>query len=474
VIGREALPRVAAPRDGGGNLSPVVVFSAGGFLLAMLAASLYDIKYLSLAMIAVVAVCAGLLVVNAPIACSAVWLVIAGSSPEMWLGEMMPGDESTITAVVKMLGLVLVAVCMVRYGARFDALNPALAFCVMFLVGMLHGLYPTMTTMDSVRSLIGAAAPFAFLFARPSRRWCNAMVTATIWTPLAIVLFGVLLQVVGARPLFTALEGRLEGSTHPAFLGGFAMAGIYAALVELYRDGRGSRIWAIVLNFAILILSGARAPLAYALIVTGSAFLLLKSDAFSARRRVPLILGGALLLPVMIAIATGGTSSLRLLNVLSSEAGDLSGRDIIWPYFQAAWSASPVFGWGVGASKMVMDPDSLIVKLLGTTAAHNEYLRIGVDGGYFGEILLLAMMTLWAIRWTRRANRSDKFIMRMVFICFAVHSVTDNTLISATASVLFAWVTAVFARSDLERQRAAPPPLASTAAHRRRNAAQIA
>jgi hypothetical protein len=36
--------------------------------------------------------------------------------------------------------------------------------------------------------------------------------------------------------------------------------------------------------------------------------------------------------------------------------------------------------------------------------------------------------------------------MRLVFLAFAVHSLTDNTLIATTASVLFAWVSAVFAR----------------------------
>jgi hypothetical protein len=37
--------------------------------------------------------------------------------------------------------------------------------------------------------------------------------------------------------------------------------------------------------------------------------------------------------------------------------------------------------------------------------------------------------------------------MRAVFIAFAVHSATDNTLIATTSSVFFIWVSAVFARA---------------------------
>jgi hypothetical protein len=99
---------------------------------------------------------------------------------------------------------------------------------------------------------------------------------------------------------------------------------------------------------------------------------------------------------------------------------------------------------------------------------------MGVDGGYFGLALLILMMAVWAIRWTRNARPTDRFIMRAVFICFAVHSFTDNTLIAATASVLFAWISAVFARGELEREAAVSGLRASVAAERRGDAAQVA
>ncbi len=455
--------------DAGGATPAVVLGAVALFLLAMFAGSLYNIRFLPLFLAAGTLLCVAVPVIRFPVITSAAWLLMAGTSPEMWLGDLI-GQENTITAIVKVIGLALLAVCILRYGARFDAFNPAFAFMAMFVVGLAHGLWPTLTAMDSLRSLIGSAAPFAFSFSRLSRRWCNAIITATIWVSPVIVGFGVVLAAAHLRPLFTGLGGawRLEGSTHPAFLGGFAAAGVYAALLELYRDGRSRHLWGIVVNYLILLLSGARAPLATALLVTAAAFFFLRSESFPARRRLPLILVGMLVLPVLVGLASG-SSHIRLLNILSSDARDLSGRDLIWPLFRQAWNASPWFGWGIGAGKVVVDPDSLLAKLLGTTAAHNEYLRMGVDGGYFGLGLLILMMALWAWRWTRNAPRTDRFIMRAVFLAFAVHSFTDNTLIAATASVMFAWVSAVFARAALEREA-----LPAAAPVRRHQAAQIA
>jgi O-antigen ligase len=159
----------------------------------------------------------------------------------------------------------------------------------------------------------------------------------------------------------------------------------------------------------------------------------------------------ACLLPPLLA-AAGSLGEIRLFNVLSSEAGDLSGRDLIWPLFQDAWDASPWVGWGVGAGKVLVPEDTMLARLLGTTAAHNEYLRIGVDGGWLGLLLLIGLFVAWVIRHTRAMPRPDRWLMRLVLLAFAVHSYTDNTLIATTSSVLFAWMSAVFARGSIEAE----------------------
>ena len=434
-----------------------------GFFALYIGAACMGAKQMMLMIALGILGCISVPVLRLPVAASTLWLLIAGSTPEMWMLNILPNSAATVTALVKVAGVGLVAVCILRFGAVLDLVNPAFAFLLIFFVGLGHGFYPGLTMGDSVRSLIGSGAPFAFSFSRLSRRWCAAIIEATIWVPTLILVFGAMLDIAHIRPFLNLDEGnsyRLSGSTHPAFLGGYAMTAMYACLVELYRKGRNRYLYLLVLNALILIGSGARSPLACAVIVVGLAFIAIRSDSFTLRKRVlPMILG-LLALPIMLAIAAT-SNSIRLLTVLSGNAEGLSGRDVIWPFFEAAFAQSRLFGWGLGAGKMIIDPDSLTAHLLGTTAAHNEYLRIGVEGGYLGIALVMTFLTLWTWRWSRMMQRSDRIIVRLVMFCFALQSITDNTLIAATASILFAWMSAVFARGAAEARegdaaRAAP------------------
>jgi O-antigen ligase len=142
---------------------------------------------------------------------------------------------------------------------------------------------------------------------------------------------------------------------------------------------------------------------------------------------------------------------VRLFNVLSGEAGNLSGRELLWPPFEQAAAASPWFGWGVGAGNAVIPPDSELARMIQSWAAHNEYLRIEVEGGQLGRGLLIVLFVLWVWRHTRRLCRTDKAIMRLVFLAFAVHACTDNVLIATTACVFFTFAAAVFARDRVGR-----------------------
>ncbi len=439
-------------RFGENRSSSLAVWVGLGFLAIYAVAACMGAKQMMVMIGLGILGCISVPVLRLPVAATALWLLIAGSTPEMWMLNILPNSAATVTALVKVAGLGLVAVCILRFGPVLDLVNPAFAFLLIFLVGLGHGFYPGLTMGDSVRSLIGSGAPFAFSFSRLSRRWCAAVIEATIWVPTLILVFGALLDLAHIRPFLNLDEGnsyRLSGSTHPAFLGGYAMAAMYACLVELYRNGRNRYLYLLVVNALILIGSGARSPLACAVIVVALAFFAIRSDSFTLRKRVlPMILG-LLALPIMLAIAAT-SNSIRLLTVLSGNAEGLSGRDVIWPFFEAAFAQSRMFGWGLGAGKMIIDPDSLTAHLLGTTAAHNEYLRIGVEGGYVGIALVMIFMALWTWRWSRMMQRSDRIILRLVVFCFALQSITDNTLIAATASILFAWMSAVFARGAAE------------------------
>ena len=444
-------------RFGENHSSNLALWVGIAFFAVYITAAWMGSRQLTMVIALGILACLGVVVLRLPVAACAIWVLVAGSTPEMWVSNIVPGTENLATALVKVSGLGLVGICILRFGLVLDLLNPAFAFVLMFFIGLGHGLYPVLTVGDSVRSLIGGAAPFMFSFSRLSRRWSAWVIEAVIWVPAVILVFGLLLAAAGLRPFLVPDEGgsvRLGGSTHPAFLGGFAMTAVYACLIELYRNGRNRYLVLMVLNFAILFGSGARSPLACAVLVAGLAFIAIRSQSFTLRKRVLPMMLGLMTLPLLLAVAAT-SKSIRLLTVLSGNAQGLSGRDIIWPFFEAAFARSPIFGWGVGAGKVLVDPDSRTAKLLGTTAAHNEYLRIGVDGGYVGIAMVMGFMTLWTWHRSRNMNRSDRIILRLVLFCFALQSITDNTLIAATASVLFAWVSAVFARGAIEASQGA-------------------
>jgi O-antigen ligase len=386
------------------------------------------------------------------------WLLIAGATLEMTLSDLFgPAAFQTSIAAVKGTELALAAICILRYGPEPDVFNPGLGFLAMYAVGLAHGLHSDLTQAESLRSLVGSVAPFAFAFARLPRDWAQAVIRTSVWIPLISVSAGAMLAVAGLRPLLFEGGGeRLAGLGHPAFLAGFCLAAMCAGLLELYRHGERRTLLLLGVNFLILVLTGARAPLAYAMAVAGFTLIFVRSPAFPHRRRILPLLAVACLLPLLAVIA-GDLSALRLFNVLSNEAGNLSGRDLLWPPFEQAAAASPWFGWGVGAGNAIIPPDSELVRVMQTWTAHNEYLRVRVEGGVVGLGLLIGLFVLWVIHHTRRLCRTDRAIMRLVFIAFAGHAYTDNVLIATTACVFFALATAVFARGAREQAALAEP-----------------
>jgi O-antigen ligase len=245
---------------------------------------------------------------------------------------------------------------VLRYGFEADVFNPALAFLAMFVAGLAHGLHPDLTEGDSLRSLLGSVAPFVFAFARLPPRWGNSIVRAAVWIPLLSVAGGGALSLAGQRPLFVDSGGlRLAGLGQPAFLAGLCLPAIYACLIELYRDGRRRWLLLLAANFLILVLTGARAPMACATAVTGLTFCFVRSDAFPWRKRILPMLLAAGLLP-LLAVLAHDLAMVRLFNLLSEDAGNLSSRDLLWPPFEQAAAASPWFGWGVGAGNAIIPP----------------------------------------------------------------------------------------------------------------------
>lgn len=401
-----------------------------------------------------------------PATCAA-WLVVTAASLEMTAVDLIgPQAFFATIAIVKGAGIGLAVLAILRYGPRWDMFNPAWAWLAMFLTGMAHGLWPGLTAAESLRSLVGSVAPFAFGFSRLSRHWAQAIIRAATLAPLPSLAASAMLDAAGIRPMFVDSGGlRLAGLGHPAFLAGICQTASYAALIELYRTGHRRDALLLGVNLLLLLLTGARAPLTLALTVAGLTLLLVGSPAMPARRRLLALLAGTTLLPVIAVLLLGflpnDLSALRAFQVLTEHLGNLSGRQLLWPRFEQAAAASWWVGWGVGAGNAILPPGGMLADLLQTRAAHNEYLRIAVEGGQVGRALMIALFVLWVRQRTAPLCPPERRIMRLVFLAFAVHALTDNLLISTPACVFFAFAIAVFARGaweQYEAETAARPP----------------
>ena len=383
-----------------------------------------------------------------PRAALIVWIVALETSPDDWLAQLI-GRHETIVAVIKGYGLVLLAVLALRHGLRRDRYNPAFAFGAMYLTGLIHGLYPGLTLLASTRSLIGSAAPFLFAFIRLPPHIIRAIIRAALWGPLVSVAFGGLLAALGLHAMYMVEQGvlRLGAAGEPPFLAGFALVGLYAGLMEFLASPRLGAAGLVLANFIIILLTGARAPLALAVGII-LVLLVLQYRLF--------LLAFAGLLASAAVLFSGALSFIRIIGLARlGEAANLSHRNLVWPYFEHAFLASPFFGWGVGAGKVVIPYNATLATLLGTNAAHDEYLRIGTEGGAFGLILLILLLGLWGYRGSAHLPVAQRLFMRLIFIGFAIQSATDNTLIATTSSVLFLWCSGIFASSEKPPKAAA-------------------
>ena len=221
-----------------------------------------------------------------------VWpVLITSMTLEMALHDLVGEDAfQPAIAVTKGVEIGLGFLCMVRFGPRGDPLCPAWAFLAMTAVGLAHGLYPGITVADSLRSMIGSIAPFVFCFVRVPRPWAEAIIRTTKWCPLVAVVACLPLAATDIRPLFVESGGaRLAGLGHPAFLANVCLPAIYACLIQLYREGRRGDLLLLIVNFLILVLTGARGPAAYAVAVTVISLISIRSRVFPARYRQLLV-----------------------------------------------------------------------------------------------------------------------------------------------------------------------------------------
>jgi O-antigen ligase len=354
-------------------------------------------------------------------------------------------------AIVKLIPFALAAVLVLRYGLSREVNWPFLTFVA--IAGFSLAILPIgriASNTDMVRSFIGSSAPFVLGFAVAPRKVWTLLIRGAAVVPIISVLASLPVAAIGLWPSFD-VGGRFQGMHTPPFLAGFCVTAIFAATLEYLRGFR--LVWLVIagIDLAILMLTQARAPLIAVGLYVGIVFLFSGRDILPLKRKVDLVMGG--LLPGVLVL---GPALYFALDRITGMAGNMSGRDIIWPYFLNAIQARPLFGFGLGAGKLIVDPEDPTIRLLGSNAAHNEYLRLAVDAGIIGCAAIFLSIILWIWTGSNKAPPKDRLVLRAALIAALLHSGFDNTLIASTALMQFSFFAAAMARGRADRREMAP------------------
>lgn len=398
-----------------------------------------------------------LLFYEAPLLAIGLMIACYGLAIDVQLDLMTSTGGGTVTmmgsAVVKVIPFAIAAMLCLRYGFAPTINWPFLAFTLVAIVSLVVLPMGRVSTFgEMVRSFIGSTAPFVLAFAAAPRSIWSAFCKSVILVPLISALVGLATGVLGLYPAFD-MNWRFQGLHSPPFFAGFCTTAIFAATLEYLRTWRTRWLMLGGAVMVVLLASQARAPIICVAIFLFLIFVLSDRRTFPLKRKVDLAMGGMLpaaviLGPVIVFAAQrfiGGDDQVYL-----------SGRDVIWPYFVDAIEQRPLFGYGLGAGKLIVDPEDPQIRLIRSNAAHNEYLRLSVDAGIIGCALIFMAIIAWIWGGTRRVAPADKLVLRCALVAVLLHSAFDNTLIASISVIQFSWFAAALARARVEQRDASP------------------
>lgn len=436
-------------------LSGFVLLLAATILLLLAIAA----PRLALALLpAAVALMLALLFYEAPLLSVGLLLACYGLAMDIQLDLLAAsgaaGGVGTLgAAVVKVIPFGIAAMLCLRYGFA-PAINwPFLAFALVAAISLAVLPIGRVSSFgEMVRSFIGSTAPFVLAFAAAPRAFWSALCKAVVLVPLISAAVGIgIAAPIGFYDAFN-INWRFQGLHSPPFLAGFCTTAVFAATLEYLRSFRTR--WLVLggAALAVLLATQARAPTVAVLLFLLVVFAFSGPHTLPAKRKLDLAVGG--LLPA--AILLGPLLVFALDRFLGGDDAwsQFSGRDIIWPYFLDAIETRPLFGYGLGAGKLIVNPEDPQIRLIGSSAAHNEYLRLAVDAGIIGTATIFGAIALWVWAGTRGVRAADRLVLRAALLAVLLHSGFDNTLIASTAVIQFAWFSAALARARMERAEA--------------------
>ena len=367
-------------------------------------------------------------------------ILLAIEPTKIWGATTTAGRPETFKLVLYACALPL----LLSRGIDRRKCAPLYAYAVVaVLTEMLGTPLPGLTKTQTAASLATLGLGWLVFAIKWDWRRDQRLLKIFAWVPSLSVILGVALQAAGTLLLFrNSTPPRLEGATISAWL---AALGLYStiACLMLYRRERWP--WARWLGFVNIAILGATltrgAVLALIIVAIPSVvrFTRLQLSAKGSSGLVKLAIaatiataGAAILVSGLIERNENASSYDAARGVVTHEIA--SGRFQAWAFVYHQAKINLAFGRGIGAGPIV---GNLPGSPEGFKAQHNEYLRMLLEDGIVGGVILLLAIITTLFSVIRRAPFPVRADLAAAGLAFAVLSVTENTLTAAPLAVAF-------------------------------------
>ena len=367
----------------------------------------------------------------------AVWVALATTAFAPQYYESLLASGSAIARAHRLAVIVALAPILLTRGLRGRTIPlPVVAYLVLLAL--------TFTGVDRLPGLTMAKAGFAVAaftvgWVASQVRWRRSELDTTLlvmaYLPALSVVTGAALDAAGVHPLqmaeYTGVQ-RLQGASIPAYFGFLCAAGAGGATALLLRpsgSARHLRPWALLalgLSIVCAGLSGTRGALIATVVVASPALVRMVR---SARRR-HVRLRRALLIGLLAVIGTAAVLPTLIERTKTSSTNDdldTSGRAEAWTFYLDAMNGATLAGRGIGAGPVIGEEGFGLLRgdFRGT---HNEYVRLFVESGWLGVVLVVGAVTLHLRAHLAATPAHAKAGLVALIVTFVAYSVVDNTV----------------------------------------------
>jgi len=371
--------------------------------------------------------------------------------------SLLPFEEalaSTLGSILKIVGLIIVIYCLIRYLRSKFTLKFLQIFLIIWLIYSIISLFWSSSFYwwnYFLKIYIGQIGFFLILSMIPS--WRISLKSMRFGMILGATIAALIILILPQASLITA-EGRrtiviLGSELDPNIVCSIMILGIFSLMTPLFDKNNKTNLGINLILFLIIstgiFLTGSRGGI-IAIIVGFIAFVFLNMySKNSSKNRLKIV--GTIVIIIVIIIIVWNILPKELISTrfsfstilgLNENIPGVHNRYTIWKYALTVFSKQPLFGYGSGNFLIALS------KVYRVTAAHNMYILLLVENGIFGLSLLLI-----PIFWTVvKLFKIKQYIVLSFFITILIVNISLDGI-----TYKYFWISWLYAYIVIQQYR---------------------